>query len=115
MAADSRGDLDSAFAELPAALHATVPVRGCAAAPGRCAFDGTLTPARPSPKRRVKVTYFPEELVALLRAAPLAGAADALTREDLWAEAALLERLLYKNKSQHRGSRHYERLLEARA
>ena len=37
-----------------------------------------------------------------------------LGRADLWAEAALLERLLYKNHSQHRGARHYKRLQEVR-
>ena len=51
----------------------------------------------------------------MLRTAPLSGAADALARPDLWAEAALLERLLYKSRSQHRSSRHYARLLEVRA
>ena len=51
----------------------------------------------------------------MLRTAPLSGAADALARPDLWAEAALLERLLYKSRSQHRSARHYARLLEVRA
>ncbi len=39
----------------------------------------------------------------------------ALARKDLDAEAVLLERLLYKNKNQHRASQHFRRLLEARA
>ena len=38
-----------------------------------------------------------------------------LQREDLWQEAALLDRLLYKNRSQHRGSHHFRRLLEVRS
>jgi hypothetical protein len=37
-----------------------------------------------------------------------------LQRSDLWREAALLERLLYKNKHQHRGSHHFTKLQEVR-
>jgi hypothetical protein len=35
-----------------------------------------------------------------------------LQRSDLWREAALLERLLYKNKHQHRGSHYFTKLQE---
>lgn len=38
----------------------------------------------------------------------------ALARPDLWQEAALLERLLYKNANQHRGAQHFQRLQEVR-
>ena len=43
------------------------------------------------------------------------GAQASLEREDLWREVALLERLIYKNRSQHRSSIHFRRLLEVRA
>jgi Domain of unknown function (DUF4477) len=33
---------------------------------------------------------------------------------ELWREAALLDRLLYKNRSQHRSSCHFQRLQEVR-
>ena len=36
----------------------------------------------------------------------------ALERQDLWREVAILERLIYKNRSQHRSSVHFRRLLE---
>jgi len=104
---DAAGDAN-AFAELPAALEAAVPVR--ASLPTHRSRHASLTTLLCA-----QVTFFPEELVALLRSAPLSGASTALAREDLWAEAALLERLLYKSRSQHRSSRHYARLLEVRA
>lgn len=43
----------------------------------------------------------------------LAALQGALARTDLARETALLERLLYKNKQQHRGSLHFRRLMEA--
>ena len=42
----------------------------------------------------------------------LARPQGALARTDLARETALLERLLYKNKQQHRGSQHFRRLME---
>ena len=36
----------------------------------------------------------------------------ALTPPQLWREVALFERLLYKNRSQHRRGRYFERCLE---
>lgn len=39
---------------------------------------------------------------------------DALARPDLWQEVELLEKLLYKNSNQHRGSLHFQRLQEVR-
>ena len=38
--------------------------------------------------------------------------ASSLARTDLWQEALLLEKLLYKNSNQHHSSLHYQRLLE---
>ena len=35
-----------------------------------------------------------------------------LARPDLWYEAALLNRLMYKSKSQHHGSKHFKYLSE---
>lgn len=39
----------------------------------------------------------------------------ALARRDLWLEAQLLEKLLYKNANQHRGAQHFQRLHEVRS
>ncbi|KAL4437263.1 hypothetical protein ABPG75_004402 [Micractinium tetrahymenae] len=53
-------------------------------------------------------------------AAALAGASSTghlqapLARPDLWLEAQLLEKLLYKNANQHRGAQHFQRLQEVR-
>lgn len=60
----------------------------------------------------VAVAYLREEIWSLLP--PLHGC-GALEAPELWAELALLERLLYKSKSQHRGSRHFQRLVAVRA
>jgi hypothetical protein len=60
------------------------------------------------------VAYLPEDVASLLQGLSLQAAAAQLARADLWAEAALLERLLYKSRSQHRGARHFQRLLEVR-
>jgi hypothetical protein len=37
-----------------------------------------------------------------------------LARVDLWQELQLLEKLLYKNKNQHQGAQHFQRLQEVR-
>lgn len=42
------------------------------------------------------------------------GVQGSLTRPDLVREMAYLERLLYKNKQQHRSSRHFQQLLDVR-
>ena len=38
-----------------------------------------------------------------------------LARKDLWYEAALLKKLLYKSKNQHRSSKHFQYLTQVRA
>lgn len=39
-------------------------------------------------------------------------AQGSLARRDLWYEAALLKKLLYKSKNQHRSSKHFQCLSE---
>ena len=58
----------------------------------------------------VSVAFVPEAVAALLRGVVLSRASLCLSRPELWSEAALLDRLLYKSRSQHRGSRHFDAL-----
>lgn len=85
---------------------APLEVMGCRASLPRPSSGAATGP----PSHRQARTLLQRELVSVLPLPPQA----ALARADLWAEAALLERLLYKNRSQHRGSRHYKKLLEVR-
>lgn len=44
----------------------------------------------------------------------LAAATKKLTKNEVWSDVALLERLHYKNKNQHRRGLYYQRLMELR-
>lgn len=74
--------------------------------------DGVFAPLAPAVAAPVPCVFFSEALLALLRTVALEPLLPALSRPDLWHEAAVLERLLYKSKAAHRGSRHFERLRE---
>ena len=56
----------------------------------------------------------PAGIATLLYSVNLAALQGAFQLEDLWREARLLDRLIYKSKSQHRGTPHYKRLVEVR-
>ncbi|KAK9845469.1 hypothetical protein WJX81_007310 [Elliptochloris bilobata] len=72
------------------------------------------TQALPPALSTARVIPRDHDLDAILSSTSFAELQGALARTDLSREAALLERLLYKNKQQHRASQHYRRLLEVR-
>jgi len=64
-----------------------------------------------APSGPVPVAFLREEVWQLL---PSLHSCNSLDAVELWAEHTLLERLLYKSKSQHGSSRHFQRLISVR-
>ncbi|KAL0021447.1 hypothetical protein WJX79_000584 [Trebouxia sp. C0005] len=70
--------------------------------------------ALPQSLRKAQTVAFIPDVESAARGANFVALQGSLVRTDLWYEAALLSKLLYKSKNQHRSSKHFQYLSEVK-
>ncbi|KAL0050812.1 hypothetical protein WJX82_007614 [Trebouxia sp. C0006] len=70
--------------------------------------------ALPQPLRNAQTIPYIPDVDSAARGANLVALQGSLVRTDLWYEVALLSKLLYKSKNQHRSSKHFQYLTEVK-